>query len=101
MCLKTSLSKGEPSNNFVGIATGGTADVLTWAATSTAVGPLRTGTHDVDVQVNVAGMLVVTVDGTQVLDTAVTLPLNALVGFTGATGALTDIHTVRAVTITY
>jgi hypothetical protein len=101
VCLKTSLSAGDPSNNFVGIATGGTADHLTYAATSTAVGPLRTGTHDVDVQVNVAGMLVVTVDGTQVLDTVVALPSNALVGFTGGTGALTDIHTVRVVTITY
>jgi Bacterial lectin len=101
VCLKTRQSTGDPSNNFVGVSTGGSADHLTWVATSTAVSPLRTGTHGVDVQVSAAGHLVVTIDGTPVLDTAVALPPNALVGFTGGTGASTDTHTVRAVTITY
>jgi hypothetical protein len=100
-CLQTHQSTGDPSNNFVGITAAGLADHLTYLATSTAVGPLRTGTHVVDVQVSAAGNLVVTVDSTQVLNTAVTLPPNALVGFTGSTGASTDTHTVRAVTITY
>jgi len=36
----------------------------------------------------------------RVLDTVVTLPPNVLVGFTGATGAKTDQHAVRNVTIT-
>lgn len=101
VCLQTHQSTGDPSANFVGITAGGVNDLLTYVSTSTNIGPLRTGTHLVDVQVNAAGQLVVAVDGTTVLTTAVTLPVNAIVGFTGSTGASTDIHLVRAVTITY
>jgi hypothetical protein len=101
VCLQTHQNTGDPSANFVGISNAGKADLLTYLVTSTAIGPLRTGTHLVDVQVGSTGNLLVSVDGTQVLNYAVGLPATAIVGFTGATGGGTDVHTVRAVTITY
>jgi hypothetical protein len=105
VCLQTSQNAGAPSANFVGITNdiglGGKPDVLTYLATSTNIAPLRAGTHVVDVQENSAGNLVVTVDGTQVLSYAAALPANALVGFTGATGGLNDVHTITNATISY
>jgi hypothetical protein len=101
--LDTYKHAGDPSNNFVGIATSTTgATSLNFAATSTSIGNLRTGSHTVDVTVS-GGAITVAVDGTQVLAPpvgAVTLPSSVLPAFTGATGGLTDVHTVRAVTIT-
>lgn len=99
--LDTSRNTPDPSANFVGVATGGTADRLRYAATSTAVPALRTGTHVIDVSVTAAGHLLVAVDGKQVIDAVVTLPKNVLIGFSGATGGRTDQHTVRGVKITY
>jgi hypothetical protein len=99
--LDTYQNLGEPSSNFVAVATGGTGDVLTYAATSTAIGPLRTGTHRVKVVVTPTSHLSVTVDGTQVIDVPVTLPENVIPGFTAATGGITDVHSVRNVAITY
>ncbi|MFD0515017.1 hypothetical protein ACFQ0Q_40935 [Streptomyces aureus] len=99
--LDTYRNTGDPSANFVGVATGGNGAPFQYAATSTAVPALRTGTHTVNVSVTTAGHLLVKVDGTQVIDTAVTLPPNVLVGFAGATGALTDKHTVGGVSITH
>lgn len=83
------------------MAVGGTGSPFTYAATSTAVPALRTGTHVVDVTVTTAGHVLVAVDGTQVIDTAVALPQNVLVGFAAATGSTTDNHTVRGVKISY
>ncbi|MCX4987412.1 MULTISPECIES: choice-of-anchor D domain-containing protein [unclassified Streptomyces] len=99
--LDTHRNTGDPSANFVGVAVGGTGSPFTYAATSTAVPALRTGTHVVDVTVTTAGHVLVAVDGTQVIDTAVALPQNVLVGFAAATGSTTDNHTVRGVKITY
>jgi hypothetical protein len=92
---------GEPSNNFVGISTGGSGRALTYVATSTAVPALRTGSHHVDIAVGAGGHLVITVDGQQILDAFVAIPTKALVGFTAATGALTDDHSASAITIGY
>jgi hypothetical protein len=92
---------GYPSSNFVGIATGGSGGTLTFAATSTAIGQLRSGTHSVEVTTSSAGHLVVLVDGVQVLDAAVSVPANALVGFSGGTGGLTDVHAVSGIRIAY
>ncbi|GGN86709.1 hypothetical protein GCM10011579_078800 [Streptomyces albiflavescens] len=99
--LDTYRNTGDPSANFVGVATGGNGSPFQYAATSTAIPALRTGTHVVDVSVTTAGHILVSVDGTQVIDTAVTLPQNVLLGFGGATGGSTDNHTVRGVKITY
>ncbi|MGW8352285.1 choice-of-anchor D domain-containing protein [Streptomyces wedmorensis] len=99
--LDTYRNGNDPSSNFVGVATGGTGTTLRHAATSTAVPALRTGSHVIDVNATAAGRLVVLVDGTQVIDVAITLPRNVLVGFSAASGGLTDRHTVTGVRIGY
>ncbi|MEU6142957.1 choice-of-anchor D domain-containing protein [Streptomyces sp. NPDC047081] len=99
--LDTHRNGTEPSSNFVGIATAATGSTPHYVATSTAVPNLRSGTHTIDANVTGAGHLVVSVDGQQVLDRAVTLPKNLLVGFAAATGSSTDKHTVTGVRIAY
>jgi hypothetical protein len=99
--LDTYKNAPDPSANFVGVATSGLGTSLTYAATSTAVGALRTGTHRVNLAVTSTSHLVVTVDGAKLIDSPVTLPANTILGFTAATGGLTDVHTVRNVVITY
>ncbi|MFF4655960.1 choice-of-anchor D domain-containing protein [Streptomyces sp. NPDC001381] len=101
VALDTYRNDTEPSANFVGIADGSTSGRPKYIATSTAVPALRTGTHTVDANVTAAGHLVVSVDGTQVLDKAVNLPPNVLVGFSGATGTRTDTHTVTGIRVGY
>ncbi|MEU0412122.1 choice-of-anchor D domain-containing protein [Streptomyces griseorubiginosus] len=54
---------------------------------------LRQGTHQVDVQID-AGHVYVRIDGTQVLDQAVTLPPSALLAFSGGTGGNPDVQTI-------
>ncbi|MEN3310524.1 MAG: hypothetical protein V7603_6726 [Micromonosporaceae bacterium] len=92
---------GYPSNNFIGITTGGGNGVLTFLSTSTAVPSLRTGTHSVEVLAGNSGDLIVRVDGRQYLDTVVSLPPGLLVGFSGATGGATDLHAVSGVDVRY
>jgi hypothetical protein len=92
---------GYPSDNFVGVATGGSGGTLTFAGTSTNVPALRTGTHTVEVTTSPAGHLVVTVDAVQVLDVAIAIPADAFVGFSGGTGGLTDVHAVSGIGISY
>jgi hypothetical protein len=98
--LDTFRNVNDPSSNFVGVATGGTGDALTYAATATAIGDLRTGSHVIDITAAV-GHIHVSVDGKPVIDTPVSLPGSVLVGFTGATGGLNDTHTVQAAAISY
>ena len=100
--LDTYKGGNDPSSNFVGIATGATgtnSDVLTWAATQAAATPLRTGTHLVDVTV-VKGVLTVRLDGGLPLQATVAVPAQARLAFTASTGGVTDLHTVRGVSIT-
>lgn len=92
---------GDPSNNFIGISTGGSAGALSYAATATTIPNLRNGTHAVDVWVGSTGHMIVKMDGTQVLDAAVPVPANALIGFSGGTGWVNDVHAVNALDITY
>jgi hypothetical protein len=68
----------------------------TMLASNTAItATLRNGgPHTIGVTVTASSHIVVTIDGAQVLDTAVTLPSRALVAFTGGTGSLTDTHAV-------
>ncbi len=89
------------SFNFVGVAQtdfSGAPGALTFLAVDTNVVAVRGGSHRVHVTVN-GGMLTVALDGTTVLASAVTLPPNVLVGFTGSTGGLTDAHSVSDVNI--
>jgi hypothetical protein len=85
----------DPSANFVGIANGtnGAPDRLNWLATSTAIPALRTAVRHVVVDVN-GGIVTVSIDGAPVLSQAVALPPKVLLGFTAATGAVTDNHQV-------
>ena len=46
-----------------------------------------------------ATVSVVAVDGTQVLSQTVTLPTSAYLGFSGATGGLTDRHAIANLTV--
>ena len=99
--LQTSWNAQSNSTNFTGIVVGpgSGGDNVTYTATAEVPTPLRTGTHAVTVKVT-GGDLVVNVDGTQLLDTPVTLPPQVLVGFTAGTGSLADTHTISGVQIT-
>jgi hypothetical protein len=93
-------NNNDPSNNFVGIATYNSAQQsLNYVATNTTVPALRNTVHHVTVVTNSTG-IVVTLDGTQVLNYATSLPSQVLVGFTGATGGFNDVHQVQNVSIT-
>jgi predicted lipoprotein with Yx(FWY)xxD motif len=86
---------GYPSSNWAGIATGASkTGVLKLTSSVNEIGDLRAGTHNVEVTVT-GGVLVVYFDGAQILAQKVTLPRTVKLAFTGATGALTDMHEVR------
>ncbi|WP_146258995.1 choice-of-anchor D domain-containing protein [Streptomyces tateyamensis] len=90
------------SYNYATIGTSGPANILLATKQSaTNIAALRGSTHAVDVQVTAAGHLVVTLDGTQILDSAVQLPPTVLVGFGGGSGGMTDNHVVSGVTVRY
>lgn len=95
VALDTYRNAVNPSANFVGITDGpGTqADYLHWTATTTTIPELRTATRHVKVQV-AAGTMTVSIGGSVVLSTAVSLPPTAYLGFTGATGGSTDRHAI-------
>ncbi|HEY7829518.1 MAG TPA: choice-of-anchor D domain-containing protein [Solirubrobacteraceae bacterium] len=96
----TYQSVGAPSANFVGITDGPTAtapDAMHWLATSTAIPSLRASRH-VKIEV-LNGTITVWIEGTQVLSQAVTVPAQALLGFSGGSGGATDNHQVSNVTI--
>ena len=83
----------------VGIVTGQTTAGLVYAAKTTKVPNLRTGTHVIGVTVT-GSSVAVTVDGTRAVSASVTLPATVLAAFTGATGGLTDVHAVSGVSVT-
>ncbi|HEX4466080.1 MAG TPA: DUF5979 domain-containing protein, partial [Solirubrobacteraceae bacterium] len=85
---------GAPSNNFVGITdgpTGSAKDVLHWLTTATVASSLRSAVRKVKIEV-LSGTITVWIDGTQVLSGTAALPSKVYLGFTGGTGAITDIH---------
>ena len=92
---------GHSSWCAVGTATYGNAN-LNAVATNVSIPAIRnTGAHAVTVTVTAASHLVVTLDGTQVLDAAVTLPPKVLVAFTAGDGSLTDTHAVSNPVVSY
>lgn len=93
VALVTAQSAGDPSDNFVGVRAG-----ASWLATATLAQSLRGPPHLVRVQYQ-DGSLAISVDGSEVLAQAVTLPPQLLIGFSAATGAQTDRHGVSDVTI--
>jgi hypothetical protein len=102
VALDTFQSPGDPGSNFVGLTDGAGVPPapLHWLTTSTEIPYLRANRH-IDASI-VGGFLAVRVDGTLVLTRdGVALPSNVQIGFTGATGDLTDHHMVTSVSISY
>ncbi len=99
--LQTWPASGVNNNNYVGVAqtTASGETMLQWAP---APSNLRSGSHPVEVAV-VGGHVKVSVDGKALLDVvppAGSLTPTSMIGFTGATGGLNDVHTVSNVAIT-
>src|SRR5664279_343327 len=91
VALDTYLNGTDPSNNFIGLATGfnpASNKDLIWKATSITVPPLR-ATHHITI-VAAGGLLFVSVDGTQVLSSSAALPAKTLIGFTASDGNRVD-----------
>ncbi len=82
----------------VGIVTGQTASALVYAAKTTNVPNLRSGTHVIGVTVT-GSRIAVTIDGKPAVTASVPLPPTVLVAFTGGTGGLNDDHDVSGVAI--
>jgi Abnormal spindle-like microcephaly-assoc'd, ASPM-SPD-2-Hydin/HYDIN/CFA65/VesB-like, Ig-like domain/PQQ-like domain len=104
--LVTHQDTGYPAGNFIGISTGLTnPGQLGFQSFAQGIAPLRDGTHTVGIKVvrsNGTDVLVVTLDGQQVLQSAEPLLAKwgtARLAFTAGTGALTDVHIVRDVAI--
>jgi hypothetical protein len=95
----TRKDAGDPSANFIGIATGMSAGHLVFAATSSAVPNLRSGTHVIGVAV-AAQKVTVTVDGKAAVSATVAIPGIVLPAFTGATSNADDLHAVSGVSLT-
>ncbi len=98
LTFDTHQNGNDPSGSFVGVATGGSGDTLTYAATANVTG-LRNATRHVVAQLS-GGRLVVRLDGATVLDVAVSLPPTVLIGFTAGAGGDTDNHLVSNVVVT-
>lgn len=94
--LDTYQNDGDPSANFVAVATSPLAAVpRAYLGSSTAVPNLQ-GEHDVHAHVD-GGRLQVSVDGQPTIDLPVSLPLMVRPGFTAGTGGAADRHAVRGV----
>jgi PQQ-like domain/Abnormal spindle-like microcephaly-assoc'd, ASPM-SPD-2-Hydin len=97
--LGTRKDAGDPSANFVGIATGSSHGHLVFAATSTAVPNLRSGTHVI--VVSVSGKKVsVEVDGRGYVSANVPVTSTVMPAFTAANGSGADVHAVSGTYIT-
>jgi hypothetical protein len=102
--LGTYKAPGYPGNNFVAtsIEAAGGQLRFQWPH-AVEIGPLRTGTQTVRAEVTPSGgtyVLLVWLNGQQILQQPEpSLTPTSLLAFTGGTGPLTDIHTVRDVAI--
>ncbi|MBU6330156.1 MAG: PQQ-binding-like beta-propeller repeat protein [Acidobacteria bacterium] len=88
----------DPSNNFIGI-TNSSALQPTWLATTTSIPNLRAKTYRARVTVTPT-QITVSLDGVQVLQTAVTVPTRYFPGFTASRGLLRGAHVVDNIAIT-
>ena len=89
------------SGNFCAIGTS-TASAMTAITSNKSIPTVRNGgPHTIGVTVTASSHIVVTIDGTQVMDAAVALPSSALVAFTGGTGSMTDTHTAANPVVMY
>jgi hypothetical protein len=100
VALDTNADPGNPSSNFVGITDGplaGAPGELHWLATNTSVVPL-TGPRTITVTLE-NGLLTVAIGGTQVLSQAVSVGPKVMIGFSGSSGTLTDLHSAANVSV--
>jgi len=97
--LGTRKDAGDPSANFVGIATGVANGHLVFAATSTKVPNLRSGTHTFSVIVS-GKKVTVEVNGRAYVSATVPVAPTVMPAFTAANGGNDDIHAVSGVKIT-
>jgi hypothetical protein len=100
VALATYPSATNTSANSIGVVNGVTAAGLRWKTIATSIPQLRTGSHLVAVKVR-SGKITVYVDGFPTFNLAVALPPSIYLGFTGATGGITDVHSVSSVQISY
>jgi legume-like lectin family protein len=103
VALDTSKNANDPSGNFLGVATGGQIDRMTWAATKTDGVPKWVGSkHRIGVTI-AANALTVSIDGTEILHTTAgmpAIPKQVLVGFTAANGSNKSKHLVTSLVVT-
>ncbi|HYQ04506.1 MAG TPA: choice-of-anchor D domain-containing protein [Polyangiaceae bacterium] len=109
LALDTYQNGTDPSGNFVGLTNGPvstTNNDFNWLATSTNVPPLRDGiavTRHIRLYTANPGatpsIVVVEVDGLEVIRQSVTLPSSVYVGFSGGNGGFDDLHAVSNVSI--
>jgi hypothetical protein len=89
----------DPSANFAGVSTSRNSAGLLYDQTTTSVPAFSGATRHVRVRL-LSGQLTVTVAGVQVLQRAVTLPSQVLIGFAAGTGGVRpESHSVRNVVI--
>jgi hypothetical protein len=96
VALDTSMNANDPSANFLGVATGGQIDRITWAVTKTDVPTWFGAKHHIGVAIE-NGTLTISADGTELLTTNAgtpTIPKQVLVGFTAANGSNKSRHLV-------
>jgi len=92
IALNTYPAGTNKSSNSVGVVTAkSTYGVLAWAVIDSSVPKLRPGPHTITVSVS-GDLVSVSVDGTHAFNASVSMPPRVYVGFTGGTGALTDVH---------
>ena len=100
VALDTYKGPVDPSSNFVGVADGAVSGGLHWLATATTGVPsLRVGSHAIRIDRS-GGVLSVSIDGARVLQSSVVLPASVRLGLSGATGGLTDVHSVSGFSLT-
>ena len=93
-------SSTDPSSNFIGVATSGSAQRLNYIATSGAIASLKNATHHITVTLS-GGLLNVKLDGLTVVTTNVTVSPQVLLGFTASTGKkYNDRHAISHLVVT-
>jgi hypothetical protein len=96
--LDTHQTGDDPSGNFLGITDGTGGPSVGYAATTSDIPDLRSGTHAVAISTS-GDTVTVSLDGVPKLSAQVPLPSTVYAGFTASTGTGTDRHAVSQVSI--
>jgi len=97
--LDTFKNALDPSSNLVGLAPSGDGDTIDWTVTFAELPDLRAAPHHVTLEVRNTTVIVF-LDGLQVLQSAMPVASQVLVGFTAGTGGAADIHAISNLSIT-